>query len=170
MTDLFPTKIPAKTCPWLCHLLSFQSLGAPKESHQISGKSLAMREFSAETWQNYLSATQSQVFFLTRSHCGHAWGIIVPGVLPCFTVSGHYISQRDSLLGDKTWSCLGLLEFRCWINCVSSEWNGSIRSFVCLFACLFSPFSPRMISQIRAISMSLDHDKIHSWFKIRARD
>lgn len=75
-----------------------------------------------------------------------------------------------------THSCvtkLGAVELECWINCVSSEWNGSIRSFVCLFTCLFSSFSPRMfcpVSQIRAISMSLDHVKIKSWFKIRVRD
>lgn len=128
-TDLFKIKslrrhihncgIPFLFCPWRSQKRAIRHLGnsLPWGNSQI-----------AEMCQNHLSATWPQVFSLAKSHCGLAWGVIVPGVLPCIEVSSHHVSQRDCgwlSLGDKAWSCLGLL-FRCWNNHVSGKWNGSI--------------------------------------------
>jgi len=119
VADLSPTNIAAKTCPWLWHPLSV--LRGPKRRNQLSGKSLALREFS-----DIRDLAKSSLFHpvtgfsLSRSHCGHVRGVM-PGDLPYVKVSGCYVSQRDSLLSDKTWSHLGLSGCRCWINHTSRD-------------------------------------------------
>lgn len=113
----------------VCHPLS--TLKGTNGCNQLFRKSLALREFSdnKDLAKSSLCTPQSQVCLWIRTTVAVPEVIwLCLRVLPHIKVSGHYVSQRHALLGDKTWGHLGLSGCMRWISHVPKEWNSSIQS------------------------------------------